>query len=216
LLHHVYYTEKWLALNDHAGILAQIEGNKQIVSNDVMASMSATETPPGVLAVVSIDPPPIPRPASMMLILDNITNPGNLGTMLRTAGAAGVEAVLLSPGCVDLYNPKVIRGGMGAHLRLPVHCLDWTEIAGLIAQMRVFVAAGDGTVSYTAVDWQQPSALIVGNEAHGVSRAVHGLVDEFISIPMMAGIESLNAAIAAAVILFEAVRQRKIVDSRLL
>jgi TrmH family RNA methyltransferase len=208
VLRQVYYTEKWLAEADHAEILAQVSVKKQPVRNDVMLAMSATETPPGALAVVEIFPLAIPPQVSLLLILDGVANPGNLGTILRTAGAAGVDSVLLSPGCVDLYNPKVVRGAMGSHVRLPAHRMDWAEIARLTEGMRVWLSTVDAAVPYTAIDWQKPTALIVCNEAHGASKMARRLADDTISIPMRARTESLNVAIAAAVILFEAVRQR--------
>jgi len=208
VLRQVYYTEKWLAEADHAEILAQVSAEKQPVRNDVMLAMSATETPPGILSVVEIFPLAIPPQLSLLLILDGVTNPGNLGTILRTAGAAGVNAVLLSPGCVDLYNPKVVRGAMGSHLRLPAHHMDWAEIARLTEGLRVWLSTVDAPVAYTAIDWRKPAALIVCNEAHGSSAIARQLADDTISIPMQASTESLNVATAAAVILFEAVRQR--------
>ena len=175
-----------------------------------MTAMSTTETPPGVLATVAIDPLPLPPRPSFMLILDSITNPGNLGTMLRTAAAAGVDAVLLTSGCVDIYNPKVVRGSMGALLRLPVHQLEWDDMARAVDRMRIWVAEAGGSRAYTAVDWRQPSALIVGNEAHGAGDDAYTLADGSVSIPMSVETESLNAAIAAGIILFEAARQREL------
>ncbi len=208
VLRQVYYTEKWLSEADHAEMLTQVGAKKQLVRNDVMLAMSATETPPGVLAVVEIFPRAIPPQVSLLLILDGVTNPGNLGTILRTAAAAGVDAVLLSPGCVDLYNPKVVRGAMGSHLRLATHAVDWAEIARLTEGLGVWLSTADSPVSYTAIDWQKPAALIVCNEAHGASEMARRLAEGTISIPMRARTESLNVAIATAVILFEAVRQR--------
>jgi TrmH family RNA methyltransferase len=208
-LRQVYYTEKWLAEADHADILAQVSAKKQPVRDNVMSVMSATETPPGALAVVDFISLDIPSKASLLLILDGVSDPGNLGTILRTAGAAGVDAVLLSPGCVDLYNPKVVRGAMGSHLRLPTRRLSWAEIARTCEGIEIWLAAADARVPYTAVEWRNPAALIVGNEAHGASEMARTLADNSISIPMQARTESLNVAVATAVILFEAVRQRR-------
>jgi TrmH family RNA methyltransferase len=208
LLGDIYYTETWLAQAGQGNPIIQAAVSMQSVTEEVMAAMSATETPPGILATVAINPPPVPSRPSLMLILDGITNPGNLGTMLRTAAAAGVDSALLSTGCVDSYNPKVVRGSMGALLRLPVRQLEWHEIARATEEMRVWVAAAAGEMSYSEVDWRQPSALIVGNEAHGASAAAFALADGSVSIPMGAETESLNAAVAAGIIMFEAARQR--------
>lgn len=208
LLQNVFYTETWLVQADHTEFIAQNKGRNYLVTDDIMAVMSTTETPPGILATVTIEPLLIPPRPSLILVLDSITNPGNVGTMLRTAAAAGVDAVFLTPGTVDSYNPKVIRGSMGAILRVPVHQLGWREISRVVDDMQIRIAAADGTSAYTAINWREPAALIVGNEAHGVSKNAYSLADDTVSIPMSAETESLNAAIAAGIILFEAVRQR--------
>jgi RNA methyltransferase, TrmH family len=209
-LQQVFYREDWASSADNARILAQVGAVRQCVSDDVMAAMSATETPPGILAVVVIKPQPIASHPTLMIILDAITDPGNLGTILRSAVAAGVDGALLGPGCVDIYNPKVVRGAMGAHLRLPAHHLDFRQIAALVAGFPVYLATGDGEVVYTDVDWVSPSVLVVGNEAHGGGEQARALATSSIAIPMQSGAESLNAAVAASVILFEAVRQRSL------
>lgn len=205
----VFYTDEWLNTADNELILQQLAGTKQVVTEEVMRAMSDTQTPPGILAVLPVHPLPWPEKPSFLLILDQVANPGNLGTMLRTAGAAGVEGVILGPGCVDAYNPKVVRGGMGAHLRLPIQMADWPEIGEMVRGMSVWLAAADGDVAYTAVSWTQPSALIIGGEASGAGSQAHRLATAPIAIPMHAATESLNAAAAAAIILFEAVRQRR-------
>lgn len=179
------------------------------VSDAVMTHMSDVETPPGILAVVPMPRLALPPQPTLLLILDRITTPGNLGTLLRTAAAAGVDGVILTPGCVDAFNPKVVRGGMGAQLRLPVASLNWRHIAEVTENLAVWSAAADGVQAYTAVDWRQPSALIVGNEAHGVGKSAEALMTDSVSIPMAGATESLNAAMAGAIILFEAARQRR-------
>jgi RNA methyltransferase, TrmH family len=204
-----FYTESWRQTADNAYILTQLGAPVQLVSDALMTDMSDTESPPGILAVVPIRPKPLPARPSLLLVLDAITNPGNLGAMLRTAGAAGVEGALLGPGCVDAYNPKVVRGGMGIHLRLPLQALTWAQMETAVTGLRVWAAAADGNTPYTAVPWQEPSALIIGNEARGASQAALALAHGRITIPMRDATESLNAAVAAGVILFEAVRQRE-------
>lgn len=206
----VFYTPQWAETAENQHLLQSFTAVSQPVAPPIMAAMSDTETPPGILAVLPIQPCPLPAAPAFLLILDGITTPGNLGTMLRTAAAAGVEGVLLGPGCVDAYNPKVVRGGMGAHLRLPVHHKEWIEIGQFVAGMGVWLATVDGEVAYTAVSWQQPSALIIGSEATGAGEGATRLANGRISIPMHAQTESLNAAVAAGIILFEAVRQRRL------
>ncbi len=173
-----------------------------------MAACSDTQTPQGVLAVVpfvNLEPRP-----GLLLILDGIRDPGNLGTILRSAESAGVGQVLLAPGTVDLYNPKVVRGAMGAHLRLPALSQDWHSIGQRARDRAVWLADAAGDTAYHAVDWTQPSALLVGGEASGAGQEAADLATGKLSIPMTGGAESLNAAMAATIILFEAARQRQI------
>ncbi len=208
----LFYTKRWLETAVHAQILQQLTTLGQsapvLVSEEVMLSMSDTATPAGVLAVLPMQPRPLPAQPSLLLILDEINTPGNLGTMLRTAGAAGADGVLLGPGCVDVYNPKVVRGSMGAHLRLPIHSQTWPEITATVQGMQVWVATIEAKRAYTAVNWHPPSALIIGSEAAGAGEAARNLANGGITIPMHAATESLNAAMAAGIILFEAARQR--------
>lgn len=208
----LFYTKRWLETAVHAQILQQLPSPEQsrslLVNEDVMQAMSDTKTPPGILAVLPMQRRPLPPNPSLLLVLDQINNPGNLGTMLRTASAAGVDGVLLSPDSVDLYNPKVVRGSMGAHLRLPIHNQTWLEIARTVGNTQVWLATVTAQKSYTAVDWQAPSTLIIGNEATGVSNNAQKVATDAITIHMHAATESLNAAVATGIILFEAARQR--------
>jgi TrmH family RNA methyltransferase len=180
-----------------------------LVSDAVLRAMSDTKTPQGILLVVpfpQISPPPDP---SLLLIVDGTRDPGNLGTLLRTAEAAGVDEVLLAPGTVDLYNPKVVRGAMGAHFRLPIREQDWAGIADAVSATQILLADVQGEQMYDSADWRVPSALIVGGEAEGASVQARELAATKVSIPMRGRTESLNAAVAAAIILFEAARQRR-------
>jgi TrmH family RNA methyltransferase len=178
------------------------------VSERVMAACSDTETPQGILAVIPTPDLARPERPSLTLILDRVRDPGNLGTALRTALAAGVEQVLLTPGTVDASNPKVVRAAMGAHLRLPIAVLAWEAIAKAVAGGDVWLAEASGETPYTGVDWTRAVALIVGGEATGAGVQARALARGRVSIPMSAQVESLNTATSTAVILFEAVRQR--------
>lgn len=177
------------------------------IDDALMRHISDVETPAGILAVVPFPEIALPETPSLLLILDGVQTPGNMGTMLRTAAAAGADGVLLAPGCVDPFNPKVVRGGMGAHFRLPMVKAGWNEIEKMVDGMQVWVASADSATPYTAVDWQTRSALIIGNEANGPSAPALQLASG-VAIPMAAAVESLNAAMAAGIILFEAARQR--------
>jgi TrmH family RNA methyltransferase len=143
------------------------------------------------------------------LVVDNMRTPGNLGTILRTAAAAGTDQVLLSPGTVDLYNPKVVRGGAGAHFRIPIRQCTWQEISEQLKDVDVWLAAAHSEQSYTQVDWTPPLGLVIGNEAHGATSQALALSTGQVSIPMAHAVESLNAAMAAGILLFEIARQRR-------
>lgn len=204
----IFYTNEWLENRANRHLINQLPGRKHQVSPAIMKIMSDVATPAGILATVPIQPHPIPDQPTFLLLLDSIRIPGNLGTLLRTAGAAGVDAVLLAPGCVDVYNPKVIRGGMGAHLRLPIQTLSWDDIQAQTAHTAVWLASADGNITYTSIDWTGPCTLLIGGEADGASVESGRLTPGRVAIPLANQTESLNAAIAAGVILFEAVRQR--------
>ncbi len=176
------------------------------VSPAVMKACADTEHPQAILAVL----PFInlkPNANSLLLICDGLSDPGNLGTLLRTAAAAHVDATLLAPGTVDAFNPKVVRGSMGAHFRIPIESLEWDQIRVRTHGLNVRLAEATGDARYDEVDWRQPSALIIGSEAEGPSAEARALAGQSVFIPMPGGSESLNAAVAGSVILFEAVRQ---------
>jgi TrmH family RNA methyltransferase len=175
------------------------------VTPEVMAHAADTQTPQGVIAVFRTPDLPIPPVLTLALILDGVADPGNLGTMIRTAAAAGTDAVFLAPGCVDPFNAKALRSGMGAHFRVPVVSTRWDSIAARLGGLAVFLADARADVPYTAVDWRQ---LIVGGEARGAQAEARRLATTTIMIPMANAAESLNAAAAGAVILFECRRQR--------
>lgn len=177
------------------------------VPGDLMQAMSDTMTPQGILAVTTIPNLRATTNATLTLILDQIRDPGNVGTILRTAWAAGVERILIPPGTVDPTNPKVVRAGMGAHFHVPCHKLDWASIWHLVDGDQILLAeAGEGPF-YNEVDWKRPTTLVIGGEAYGASPETRARA-EYVRIPMTAGVESLNAAIAGAIMLFEAARQR--------
>jgi TrmH family RNA methyltransferase len=182
------------------------------VTDAVMNAISETETPQGILVVLSLLKLPIPKNPDFVLVLDGVRDPGNLGTILRTALAAGVQAVLLAPGNVDAFAPKVVRAGMGAHFRLPLLQPGWDGIKQILkapgSQMRVYLADSTAGTSYLQVDFCSPVAIIVGGEAGGAGSESAALADDMVHIHMPGGSESLNAAVAASILIFEVVRQR--------
>ena len=189
----------------------------EVLSDNVMAYTSDTQHPQGVLCVVrqqanqarqTVEGAKCP----LVMVLDNLQDPGNLGTILRTAEAAGVTEVIMSKDCVDVYNPKVIRSTMGSVFRVPFRYVeDLTEtIREMMRQgIRTYAAHLDGTLAYDEPDYREPAAFFIGNEGNGLRDEVAELADTYIRIPMAGQVESLNAAIAATVLMFEAGRQRR-------
>ncbi len=204
----ILYSESWQRQPAHQALLAQLNAPAYEIDEKLLQTISDTETSAGILAVVPIPSKLLPDQPSFLLILDRLADPGNLGAILRTAAAAGVQGVLLSPGCVDAYNPKVVRSSMGAHLRLPIHSRPWPEIAALTEGLTVYLADAQGDLSYTQVNWRNPCALIIGSEAEGAGPEAQRLAAVRVHIPMHAATESLNAAVSCGVLLFEAARQR--------
>ena len=178
------------------------------VSENVLKYASDTETPQGILAVLPQFELPIPPKPDFVLIADEIRDPGNLGTLLRTARAAGVSAALLSPGTVDHFSPKVLRSGMGAHFNLPTRCLSWKDIQQLTSELKIFGTCMRQGNRYWDADLRPPLALIIGGEAHGSGEQASQLTQEWIHIPMKDQTESLNASAAGAILMYEIVRQR--------
>ena len=178
------------------------------VSEPLMKSLSDTETPQGILAVLESSLLPIPDSPNFLLIPDQIRDPGNLGTLLRTAAAAGVQAVFLPPETTDAFAPKVIRSGMGAHFCLPIQPMRWEKIRRETQGLQIYLADMDG-ISCWETNLRGPLALIVGSEAEGASEEARELATQKISIPMSGDMESLNAGVAGSVLMFEVVRQRQ-------
>jgi RNA methyltransferase, TrmH family len=202
---------------------ARAEGAELIEATPTVIERAAdTQAPQGIVAsipVAAVAPAAVRarrrgRARPLVLILDALSDPGNVGTLLRSALAADVDEVWLAPGSADPLGPKVVRAGSGAHFHLPVYASQtWDEIAtrlrGAPAMRQVLLAEANGAQAYDALDLTQRTALIVGNEAHGPSREAARLATVRVSIPMWNGVESVNAAIAASVICFEAGRQRR-------
>jgi len=204
--------------------MASLQDRLVEVSGRVIEVIGETQTSQGVICVLPLDAfdpervrakrTNIERPT--LLILDDLADPGNMGTILRTALAADVERVLLTPDCVDYYSPKVVRAAAGAHIFLPVETsLSWEVIRARVQDhcgevSRVLLAEAGSDEMYYQQDLTRPFALIIGNEAHGPSPEAHALATQSISIPLGGGVESLNAAMACGIILYEGVRQRRV------
>ena len=176
-----------------------------------LADLWKSRTPPGSQTPATTFPAATP-PASLLLVaLDRVQDPGNLGTLIRTAEAAGAHGLIALAGSADAYSPKALRSAMGSAFRLPIitdvaaeSLLDACAAHGL----RVVAAAGSATTLHHNYDWTSPTLLLLGNEGRGVSDALLARCDAQVRIPLQAPVESLNVAAAGAVLLFEAARQR--------
>ena len=216
----VYASEGFFREESHRRLL---EGcSWELVSDSVFRTISDTQTPQGIICIVRqfhYAPEDLLRGseggAPLCMALENLQDPGNLGTIVRTAEGAGVSGILLSRESVDLYNPKVIRSTMGSIYRMPFYYAD--DLGAELRKwkgrgVRLFAAHLEGSVSYEREDYRQPCAFLIGNESQGLTEKTAALADCRIRIPMSGQVESLNAAVASAIVMYEARRQRSICE----
>ncbi|HNT77535.1 MAG TPA: RNA methyltransferase [Anaerolineae bacterium] len=208
-----FYTPAFAATTTGEQVLTELTERRVPcweTSDAVFATLADTQTPQGILLVLPFPEVPLPSHPTLVLIPDGVRDPGNLGTMLRTAWASGVSAVLLPPGTVNVYNAKVVRAGMGAHFHVPMRSATWPEIGVMVAGTQVWLAEAGCGQRYDGVDWRAPTTVIMGGEAQGAASEARALAGaQRVYIPMVAGVESLNVSVATAVLLFEAARQRR-------
>ena len=212
-LHKIYVSESFAY--DNGRLLT--EYSFETVSDKVFAQMSDTKTPQGIMAVVKMPQynieDIIAKENPLVVMLENIQDPGNLGTIVRTAEGAGATGIIMSKNTVDIYNPKTIRSTMGSLFRMPfVYADDICETIKLLDSkgINTYAAYLDGAVDYCKPDYTGGSAIIIGNEGNGLKEETAMLATKQIKIPMGGKLESLNAAVSAAIILYEACRQRRI------
>ena len=197
--------------------LLDLAGNSpvRLVAPRLFNDLSDLPHPQGILAVVSMDDLPRERADDqsgddLLLIADGMRDPGNLGTLLRSAAGAGASTVWLTPDTVDPFNPKCVRSAMGAHFRISVHHADEQELRRRIERVDVVaVADANGDKNYDDIDWTLPSAIIVGGEAFGPTASIRELATANVRIPLQSNVESLNAGVAGSLLIFEAARQRR-------
>ncbi len=198
-------------------ILSRSGGLPRIVrvSDAVMEYMCETETPQGIMALMKMPDVSLRdikvNPSSILVVIDQVQDPGNVGTIIRAADAFGVRAVLLTAGCADLYNGKTLRSTMGSVFHLPVlRDVEISRLTAFLEENRIFTAvtAVDETALFLdEVNLKRPLALIFGSEARGVSPDLGRAADVKLKIPMPGLAESLNVAVAAGIVLYEALRQ---------
>lgn len=212
----VFVSESFLAVPQQKELLCGVR--YECVSDKVFKEISDTFTPQGILAVVKQyhysfeELLKAESKVPMLMILEELQDPGNLGTILRTGEGAGVTGIIMSKGCVDIYNSKVIRSTMGSIFRVPFMYTE--DLSKTIKQLKesctVYAAYLKGSrYEYDKCDYSKATAFVIGNEAKGLSEEIAGLADERIVIPMQGQVESLNAAVAASILMYEGYRQRR-------
>ncbi len=185
-----------------------------VVSDRLFKELSETKNPQGIMAVCQrkeIRLTEIIKKNGFYVIAEEMNDPGNLGTVIRTAHAAGVDGVILSKGSVDLYNPKVLRSTMGSIFKVPVvQNADLSETAEIMKGkgIKIYAAHLKGKKYHYDLKLDRGCAFMLGNEARGLSDSAAALCDDLVKIPMPGDAESLNASVAAAILIYEAVRQR--------
>lgn len=193
--------------------------NYQVVSANVLETMCDTKTPQGILCVVRQPKYELSdilqQENPLLLVLEDLQDPGNLGTIMRTAEGAGVTGIILTKGCVDMYNPKVVRATMGAIFRMPFVYLETQEeferLFSILREKNIttYGAALQESKDYDLYSYVEGTAFCIGNEGNGLSDKALNLCEKYVKIPMCGQLESLNAAVAAAILDYEAFRQRR-------
>lgn len=187
----------------------------EVVSSEVFAKMSDTQTPQGILTVLKrleyVLEDLLDKPNPLFVILENLQDPGNLGTIVRTGEGAGITGVIMSSQTVDIYNPKTIRATMGSVYRVPFLYVD--DLGEVIQKLykkgvHTYAAHLQGSNYYDAFPFRESTAFLIGNEGNGLSKKLADMAESYLKIPMEGQVESLNAAVAAALLMYETHRQR--------
>ncbi len=188
----------------------------ETVSSEVFAKMSDTQTPQGILTVLKQPEYHLEEllkcPNPLFVVLENLQDPGNLGTIIRTGEGAGVTGIIMSSRTVDIFNPKTIRATMGSVYRVPfVYVKDLKEAITDLHNhgIHTYAAHLKGDTYYDTFSFREPTAFLIGNEGNGLSREVADMADNYLKIPMEGQVESLNAAVATALLMYETHRQRE-------
>lgn len=212
----VVVSESSIAKKEVEGLVDRLKEKGSLiyeVSDKIFKEISDTETPQGILTVVKKPEFELERVISsgeFLVLLENIQDPGNMGTIIRTADAAGASGIILSKGCVDICNPKVLRSTMGSIFHLPIIKVDnFEEIISNLNEngFNVLAAHLDGQTWHFDVDMRNKTAVVIGNEANGISDNV-AKECKLTKIPMLGKAESLNASVSAGIIIYEYVRQK--------
>jgi TrmH family RNA methyltransferase len=213
----IFMSEQFLSTGESKEILARAAARSiktYALPDRLFKAISDTESPQGILAIIKArhrNINQLPAEGNLLVILETLQDPGNMGTIIRTADAAGFTGIIVSQGCVDVYNPKVLRSTMGSIFHIP---LFFSDNLGETIQIlkskgtKIYAAHLKGTSNYFQLDMHNDTAIIIGNESKGISAEIAALADELVKIPMIGKAESLNASVAAALLMYESVRQR--------
>lgn len=208
----VFMTEMWYQLHLELFPVLSKSANCFLVPEDVLRKVAHSETPDGVIAIGkdgALINPISTKQLNLAIALEQVQDPGNLGAVIRSSVASGSNGVFLGEGCVDPTSPKVLRASVGQWFRQPprrVSLPDWIRNCQS-AGVKVYGAAAHGN-SYWNLDFRGPTIFVLGNEGAGLGRETLGMVDEIVAVPMQPGVESLNVAMTATLLLYEARRQR--------
>jgi TrmH family RNA methyltransferase len=209
----VYVSESYLNKN-------KCSFQYEVLTDEVFKKVSDTQTPQGILSVLSMPHYNLNdylrdngKSKGLFVLLEDLQDPGNLGTIFRTGEGAGVSGIIMTKNTADIFNPKVIRSTMGSIYRVPFFTVDSLEdTINLLKENNISVYAAhlDNSVNYDEANYLNPTAFLIGNEAKGLKRQTADLATAYIKIPMEGRVESLNAAVAASILMYEASRQRRI------
>jgi RNA methyltransferase, TrmH family len=213
----IFISDSYIKNVNEGSILRKIEQKENyiyLLPDKLFQEISDTENPQGILAIIKMKEhefSDVFNEKSFIIILDSIQDPGNMGTIIRTADAVGATGIIYSKGCVDIYNPKVLRGSMGSIFHLPVvYCENLFTTIEIIKKrnIKIYAAHLKADKNYFDVDMHNTIAIIIGNEANGINDELASLADTFVKIPMEGKAESLNASVAAGILMYEVARQR--------
>lgn len=216
----LYVAEGYLSQTEHCVYLEELTNRHgiyyEVVADKVFWEIADTRTPQGILAIVqqrhyNFSDLFSSERTDHLVILEGIQDPGNLGTILRAGEGAGVTGVVMSKGTVDIYNPKVIRATMGSIYRVPFLYTDCLEeiLTEVRKRCTLYAAHLRGELCYERMDFSRNTAFLIGNEANGLSEKIASFADQLIRIPMLGKVESLNAAVAASILMYEVSKQRR-------
>lgn len=210
----VYVSESYIEKNGVSKKLEQV--GFETVSDEVFKKISDTKAPQGILCVMNQQQYTLEdllkKENPVLVLLEDIQDPGNLGTILRTGEGAGIDGVIMTKDTVDIYNPKTIRATMGSIYRVPfLYVNSLKEIIEILQKKGILVYAAHlkGEAYYDSFDFKKGSAFLIGNEGNGLKKETADLADNYLKIPMEGQVESLNAAIATSLLMYETYRQRR-------